>query len=289
MDYTLNVNGRLLSLQQPQVMGILNVTPDSFFEGSRKQTEREIAERAQQIVREGGAIIDVGGFSTRPGASIVSAEEEMERLRNTLTIIRREVADVVISVDTYRPEVARMVVEEFGAAIINDVSEGGITGIAGQPLEDERGDVPRMFSEVARLGVAYVLMSVQPTIQPMLQALSQEVDLLHSLGQKDIIIDPGFGFGKTLEQNYLLMDQLEMLHALQLPLLVGISRKSMIYRLLKTDPTRALNGTTALNTAALLKGAHILRVHDVAEAAECISIVQSIHIHRSFQSTQDYV
>lgn len=273
MDYTLNCNGRLLDLSTPQVMGILNVTPDSFYAGSRKQTEQEIAERAQQIISEGGTIIDVGGFSTRPGAQEVEETEEMERLRNALAIVRREVPDAIVSVDTYRPAVARMVVEEFSVAIINDVSEGGITGIVNTPLKQEKGSVPAMFKMVARLRVPYILMSVQPTMREMLLHFAREVDELRSMGQKDIILDPGFGFGKTLEQNYEVMRDMEQLRMMELPVLVGISRKSMIYRLLESDPSHALNGTTALNTIALLKGASILRVHDVREAVECVKIV----------------
>ena len=248
MDYTLNCNGRLLSLHTPQVMGILNVTPDSFYAGSRKQTEQEIRERIQQIQSEGGTIIDVGACSTRPGSEPVAEKEEMERLRFALGIIRGESSDAIVSVDTFRPDVARMAVEEYGVDIINDVSEGADT---------------KMFRMVARLGVAYILMSVQPTIKEMLLHFAQEVDELRALGQKDIILDPGFGFGKTLEQNYEVMHQMEQLSFMGLPVLVGISRKSMIYRVLGCEPADALNGTTVLNTMALQKGASILRVHDV--------------------------
>ena len=258
MDYTLNCNGRLLDLSTPQVMGILNVTPDSFFEGSRKQTEEEIVQRILQIQAEGGSIIDVGGCSTRPGAECATEAEEIERLRFALGIVRREAPDAVVSVDTFRPDVARMAVEEYGVALINDVSEGG---------------EEKMFRMVARLRVPYILMSVQPTMREMLLRFAREVDVLRSLGQKDIILDPGFGFGKTLEQNYEVMRDLEQLELMQLPVLVGISRKSMIYRLLESDPSHALNGTTPLNTIALLKGASILRVHDVREAVECVRIV----------------
>ena len=262
MDYTLNCNGRLLDLTTPQVMGILNVTPDSFYAESRKQTEAEIAQRTQQILTEGGSIIDVGGCSTRPASEPVADETEMERLRFALSIVRREAPEAVVSVDTFRPEVARMAVEEYGVAIVNDVSEGA----------DER-----MFRMVARLGVPYILMSVQPTMRDMLLGFAREVDQLRSLGQKDIILDPGFGFGKTLEQNYEVMSELEQLRMLSLPVLVGISRKSMIYRLLDSDPVHALNGTTALHAMALLKGASILRVHDVREAVECVKIVKHVN------------
>lgn len=268
MKYTINVRGRLLDLSVPQVMGILNATPDSFFAGSRRQTETEIAARASEIIEQGGTIIDVGAFSTRPGADEVSEKEETERLRRALAIVRREQPDAVLSVDTYRPAVARMCVEEFGADIINDVSEGGITGIVNTPIHEEES----MFETVARLRVAYILMSVKPDLYSMMKAFAAEVQQLRDLGMKDVILDPGFGFGKTLEQNYRIMDGMERLHELGLPLLVGISRKSMISRLLQTDASGALNGTTVLNTIALLKGTSILRVHDVRECVEAVKI-----------------
>ena len=273
MQYTINVRGRLLDLSQPMVMGILNATPDSFYSGSRKQTEAEIADRANHIIAEGGRIIDVGAFSTRPGgADEVSLEEETERLKRALAIVRREQPDAIVSVDTYRPLVARRCVEEFGADIINDVSEGGITGIVGKEIHEE-GD---MFETVAQLGVPNILMSVQPTLAKMMQNFAAEVQRLRDLGAKDIILDPGYGFGKTLEQNYKIMSEAERLLALELPVLVGVSRKSMIYRLVGGDPTTALNGTTVLHTVSLQKGASILRVHDVKEAFETIRIVQQL-------------
>ncbi|MGN0280941.1 MAG: dihydropteroate synthase [Prevotella sp.] len=272
MQYSINVGGRLMSLAHPQVMGILNVTPDSFFIGSRKQSEREIAERTNQIIAEGGSIIDIGAFSTRPGAPEVSEEEEMHRLRKGLEIVQREQPDAVLSVDTFRPDVARMAVEEYGVAMINDVSEGGLTGVVNTPLEKEEGPYPAIFRMVARLGVPYILMSVKPTVEDMLMAFSRETQQLRDLGVKDIILDPGFGFGKTLEQNYTLMAKMEQLNSLELPILVGVSRKSMIFKLLNSDPTEALNGTTVLHTIALQKGASILRVHDVKEAVETIKI-----------------
>ena len=275
MDYSINVQGRLMDLSEPQVMGILNVTPDSFFSGSRKQTEQEIAVRANQIISDGGTMIDVGAFSTRPGAAEVSEAEEMERLRFGLDIVRRELPYSVVSVDTFRPDVARMAVEEFGADIINDVSEGGRTGIANVPL-DQREGYPAIFRMVAQLRVPYILMSVQPTLREMLMAFSKEVQQLRDLGAKDIILDPGFGFGKTLEQNYQLMSQMERLQVMQLPLLVGVSRKSMIYKLLGNTANEALNGTTALHAIALMKGASILRVHDVREAVECVKIFNEL-------------
>lgn len=273
MQYTINVRGRLFDLSQPLVMGILNATPDSFYSGSRKQTEAEIADRANQIVAEGGRIIDVGAFSTRPGgADEVSLEEETERLKHALQIVRREQPDAIVSVDTYRPLVARRCVEEFGADIINDVSEGGITGIVGKEIHEE-GD---MFQTVAQLGVPYILMSVQPTLEKMMQNFAAEVQRLRDLGAKDIILDPGYGFGKTLAQNYEIMNRAERLLELDLPVLVGVSRKSMIYKLIGGDPTTALNGTTVLHTVSLQKGASILRVHDVKEAFEAIRIVQQL-------------
>ena len=266
-----------MDLGEPKVMGILNATPDSFYAGSRKQTEQEIAERANQIISEGGAIIDVGAFSTRPGAAEVSEAEEMERLRFALGIVRRECPNAVVSVDTFRPDVARMAVEEFGANIINDVSEGGLTGIVNQPLDQTNEVYPAIFRMVSQLRVPYILMSVQPTLRDMLLNFSKKVQQLRDLGVKDIILDPGFGFGKTLEQNYQLMGELEKLSVMELPLLVGISRKSMIYKLLGLTPDESLNGTTVLNTIALMKGASILRVHDVKEAVECIRMVKSLN------------
>jgi len=270
----INIRGRLVSTDKPMVMGILNVTPDSFFSGSRKQSEHEIAERANAIVSEGGNIIDVGAFSTRPGANEVSEQEEMARMRMGLEIVRRQQPNAIVSVDTYRPDVARMCVEEYGADIINDVSEGGITGIANVSLEPSESETPAIFRTVAELGVPYILMSVRNDIQTMLLNAAKEVSMLRHMGVKDIIFDPGFGFGKTLEENYEIMKDLEKLHVLQLPLLVGISRKSMISRLFGTDADHALNGTTALNTIALMKGAAILRVHDVKEAVETLKICE---------------
>lgn len=264
MKYTINVRGQLVDLSSPVVMGILNATPDSFYSGSRKQTETEIADRANQIIAEGGKIIDVGAFSTRPGAEVVSVEEETQRLKRALAIVRREQPDAIVSVDTYRPLVARQCVEEFGADIINDVSEGGLTGIVGQEIHEE-GD---MFETVTDLRVPYILMSVQPTLKKMMINFAAEVQRLRDLGAKDIILDPGYGFGKTLNQNYEILNEAERLQELELPILVGISRKSMIYRLIGGDPTTSLNGTTVLNTVSLMKGASILRVHDVKEAVE---------------------
>jgi dihydropteroate synthase len=280
VPYTVNVGGRLLDLGEPQVMGILNVTPDSFYASSRTFDERAIAARARQIADEGGTIIDVGAYSTRPGSSEVDEREEMTRLRRALLVVRSEVPDITVSIDTFRADVARMCVEEFGAAIINDVSGGD-------------GD-KRMFATVAQLGVPYILMHIAGTVDDMhssapltsqtdssvpymqgfMSFLTERIDRLHDLGQKDIIIDPGFGFGKSAEQNWQLMAYLDSLKVWELPLLVGVSRKSMIYRLLDTDADGALNGTAVCNTIALLKGASILRVHDVKQAVEAVKIVK---------------
>lgn len=275
INSTINVHGQLLSLATPQVMGILNVTPDSFFAGSRKQTELEIAQRANQIVAEGGTIIDVGAFSTRPGADEVSMEEEMARLRKALPIIRKEQPDVALSIDTFRPEVAQMAVEEYGADIINDVSEGGITGIVDTPLmQDNDDEYPAIFRMMGKLKVPYILMSVQKDVHDMLKGFSKEVQQLRDLGVKDIILDPGFGFGKTMEENFRLLHEMDKLQVMDLPLLVGVSRKRMIWKTLDITADEALNGTTVINTLALAKGANILRVHDVKAAVEATRLVR---------------
>lgn len=268
----INVNGSLLDLSIPQVMGILNVTPDSLYAGCRMQTEDDIARRARQILDEGATIIDIGAYSSRPNAEHITPKEEIDRLRTSLEIIRRNHHDAIISVDTFRAEVAEFCVEEYNVAIINDISAGEM---------DEN-----MFETVARLNVPYIMMHMQGTPQDMQEAphydnLIREVFLyfakktqqLHELGVKDIILDPGFGFGKTVEHNYELMAHLEDFRIFELPLLVGVSRKSMITRLLGISPAEALNGTTVLNTVSLLKGADILRVHDVKEAVEAVKII----------------
>ena len=272
ISYTLNIRGKLIDLATPKVMGILNCTPDSFYVGSRKQTEHDIAERANQIIQEGGTMIDVGAFSTRPGAKEVSEEEEMARLKAALQVVRREQPDAVVSVDTYRPNVARHCIEDWGADIINDVSEGGLTGIVNTPIHEAEN----MFDIIGQLKVPYILMSVKSNLHDMMISFADEVQQLRNRGVKDIILDPGFSFGKTLQQNYEIYNDMERLGTLQLPLLVGISRKTMIYKLVGGDPTTALNGTTVLNTAALLKGTGILRVHDVQEAVESVKIVSAI-------------
>ena len=271
MEYTLNCNGKLLALSTPQVMGILNATPDSFYAVSRSQTKPQIAERTHQILSEGASIIDVGACSTRPDSEPATEQEEMERLRVALAIVRREAPEAIISVDTYRPDVARMVVEEFGVDIINDV---------GAPANSKRliaNSQENMFRMVSRLRVPYIYMSRKSTMKEVLLDCAEVVDTLRSMGQKDIILDPGFGFGKTVNDNYQVMNELERMQMLNLPVLVGISRKSMIYKLMGTTPEDSLNGTTVLDTISLMKGANILRVHDVKEAVECVKIVQSLN------------
>ena len=275
LPYTINVGGKLMDLSEPQVMGILNITPDSFYSESRKNTEEEIAGRVNAILAEGGSIIDVGAYSSRPGADNISAEEEKDRLRGALQILRRTAPEAVVSVDTFRADVARMCVEEYGVQIINDISGGQLD--------------PQMFETVAALGVPYVLMHMKGNPQTMqqephyddlltemLQYFGSKVQRLHELGVKDIILDPGFGFAKTMDHNYELMNRLQDLSVLELPLLVGVSRKSMIYKLLDSTPEGALNGTSVLNTLALLKGASILRVHDVKAAVEVVQIVKKM-------------
>lgn len=277
----INVNGRLMDLSEPQVMGILNVTPDSFYAGSRMETEKDIINRLHQITSEGASILDIGAYSSRQDAEHISTEEEMNRLRTGLDLVRKHQPEAVVSVDTFRADVAKMCVEEFGAAMINDISAGQLDAA--------------MFGTIAQLGVPYIMMHMQGTPQnmqmnPHYDNLLKEVFLyfaervqkLRDLGVKDIIIDPGFGFGKTLEHNYELMNHLDEFRIFELPLLVGISRKSMIYKLLGTTPEEALNGTTVLNTLALMKGANILRVHDVKAAREAVTLVEKMKSCQAF-------
>ena len=275
MDYTINVSGRLIDLSHPQVMGILNVTPDSFFADSRKQTEEEIAKRAEQILEEGAAMIDVGAFSTRPGAAMVSEEEESARLHLALSVIRRNHPEAVLSVDTFRPTVAKRVIEEFGDCVINDV--GGLTAGPDGALADDPIRREEMFRLVSNMRVPYIYMTSAATLREVLLDFAEKAQQLRDLGQKDIILDPGFGFGKTTDQDYALMGELEKLQVMQLPILVGISRKSMIWRRLGITPAEALNGTTALHAVALLKGAKILRVHDVKAAVEAVKLIQTLN------------
>jgi dihydropteroate synthase len=302
---TINIRGKLLDLSQPQVMGILNVTPDSFYAGSRKQTEADIRQRVEEIVSEGGSMIDLGGYSTRPGASDVSPQEERQRLILGMKIVRETAPDIPVSIDTFRADIAKMAIEELGADIINDISGGALD--------------PQMFQTVSRMGVPYILMhnraeqSLSPNPSPVMGRgerlrpgelcseihpnghpsplrgrgwgrgseewienvflyFASKIQQLRDLGQKDIILDPGYGFAKTVEQNYQLLSHQEELSIFELPLLVGISRKSMIYRPLGITPEGALNGTSVLNTIALMKGATILRVHDVKEAVEVVQL-----------------
>lgn len=275
MTHTLNLRGRLLELREPQIMGILNVTPDSFYSDSRTPDEAHITDRVRQMMDEGADMIDIGGYSSRPGADDVTPEEEMDRLRRGLRIVRKLYPEVPVSVDTFRADVARMCIEEEGADIINDISGG---------MMDRQ-----MFRTVARLGVPYILMHMQGTPDTMQVAphydnlrrevmlyFAERIDRLCQMGAKDIMVDPGFGFGKTLEHNYELMNHLEDFAVFNLPLLVGISRKSMIYKLTGGTPQTSLNGTTVLNTISLVKGAHILRVHDVKAAAEAKQIYMAM-------------
>ena len=271
----INAKGKLMDLSQPKVMGILNVTPDSFYAESRIQTEKDIILRLKQIIDEGASIVDIGAYSSRPNAQHISSEEEMERLHSCLKLVNKEYPDAIVSIDTFRADIAKMCVEEYGAAIINDISAGNMD--------------KQMFTTIAQLGVPYIIMHMKGTPQNM-QAdphydnllkevfyyFSEKVSKLRDLGVKDIILDPGFGFGKTIEHNYQLMNHLEEFSTFELPLLVGISRKSMIYKLLETSPEEALNGTTAMNTISLLKGANILRVHDVKAAIEAVKIVEKM-------------
>ncbi len=272
----INVNGKLMDLNFPRVMGILNITPDSFYSESRQQSSESILKRARQIIEEGGDIIDIGAYSSRQDAEDVSAAEEMERLRRGLGIIRDNFPDAVLSVDTFRAEVADMCVKEFKVDIINDISAGEMDST--------------MFETIASLNVPYIIMHMKGTPQNMQKNphydniikevfyyFSEKIEKLHSLGVKDIILDPGFGFAKTIEHNYELMSSLEEFDIFGLPLLIGISRKSMIYKLLGTTPQDSLNGTTVLDTIALLKGANILRVHDVRQAVENIAIINKMH------------
>ena len=274
IPYTLNIRGHLLDLSEPRVMGILNVTPDSFYAPSRKQSDEDICRQVQAMLAEGADIIDVGAYSSRPGAQDILPQEEMDRLARALSLIRERHPNAIVSVDTFRADIARRCVEEYDVNLINDISGGSLD--------------PAMFETVASLGVPYVLMHMKGTPQTMQEApryahlmaevmryFAERVDRLHELGQKDIILDPGFGFAKTLEHNYELMHHLDELKVFELPLLVGISRKSMVYRLLDSTPDEALEGTTALNTIALQKGANILRVHDVRACRETIKIVKT--------------
>lgn len=271
----INFGGSLMDVSTPRVMGILNVTPDSFYSSSRTQTSKQIAERVEQLRNEGADIIDIGACSTRPGSEQPTIDEEMNRLQIGLKVVQDVWPEAILSVDTYRSKVAQMCVEEYGVAMVNDIAAG--------QMDEE------MFPTVARLGVPYVLMHMQGTPETMQQNphydnlfkeiclfFAERINRLRQLGVKDIILDPGFGFGKTLEQNYQLLANLHGMRFMELPILFGASRKSMTWKLLNVSPEEALNGTTALNTIALMKGANILRVHDVKEAREAIKIVEKL-------------
>ena len=274
-EKTININGSLLSLSTPLVMGILNVTPNSFYHNSRKQSDEDIVNRCRDILQDGGAIIDVGAQSTSPSSKFLSAKEEADRLMPALKLIRKEFPNAIISVDTFYADIAKESVEEHGANIINDISGGEID--------------KRMFNVVAELNVPYILMHMRGVpqtmqdmtnydnfIQDILYYFSEKRAKLSLLGVNDVIIDPGFGFSKSVAQNYELMAYLKYFHIFEEPILVGVSRKSMIYKLLGTTPEDSLNGTTVLNTVSLLSGANILRVHDVKEAVECVKLVSEL-------------
>lgn len=271
----INCRGRLLDLSTPVVMGIVNITPDSFYAESRCKNETEILKRVETVINEGGQIVDVGACSSRPGVVPISQEEEIERLFPALNLIRKHFPDIPISVDTFRAEVAQKSVNECEADIINDISGG--------EFDD------KMFDTIAKLNVPYILTHIQGNLQTMqdnpqykdligeiMLWFSQKVDLLRMKGVNDIIIDPGFGFGKTIEHNFTLIKNIEQFKFFELPILVGVSRKSMIYKFLDTTPEESLNGTTVLNTIVLFKGANILRVHDVKEAIECVTLIKKI-------------
>ena len=270
--YSMNLRGRLVEIDRPWVMGIVNVTPDSFYSGSRATDELTLVDRVRLLMAEGADVLDIGACSTRPGSQSVDVQGEMERLQWALGIIRREAPGVILSVDTYRADVARRCVVDWGVDIINDISGG--------TLDDA------MFKTVAQLRVPYVLMHMRGTPDTMssltdydnvtaevLEWMARRIDTMRQMGVADIIADPGFGFAKTVEQNFELLARLEAFHALNAPLLVGVSRKRMIYTPLGCGADHALNGTTVINTLALERGAHFLRVHDVREAVEAVKLV----------------
>ena len=272
---TINLGGRILDLAKPVVMGILNVTPDSFFDGGKYKTEKKILKRAEEILEQGGSIIDIGAVSTQPGTDGIPTKDEIERLLPAVKAVKKAFPNAFISIDTYRSWVALKVIEECGPCIVNDVSGGNF-------------DV-HMFDTVGKLGVPYILMHIQGTplkmqVNPVYEDIIRDISLfftdqvkkLTKAGVKDVIIDPGFGFGKTIEHNYELLNRLDSFKVFQLPLMVGVSRKSLIYKLLKNNPDEALNGTSIINTLALMGGTDILRVHDVQEAVEAIQILNMV-------------
>ena len=273
---SINIKGELIDLATPLVMGIVNVTPDSFYKGSRTESEKEIIRRVQQILNEGGSIIDIGGQSTRPTSTWLTAKEELARIEPALAVVQKEFPDAIVSIDTFYSEVAKIAVEKYGVAMINDISGGQLD--------------KAMFPTVAQLNMPYILMHMRGTPQTMQQLthydnlmeeiifyFSKKITHLNAIGVNDIIVDPGFGFSKTLQQNYELMAHMKYFHIFETPLLAGVSRKSMTYRLLGTDAEGSLNGTTVLNTYALQSGASILRVHDVKEAVDCVKLTQELN------------
>ncbi len=272
---TVNLDGRILDLSQPVVMGIINVTPDSFFDGGKYKTEKKVVKRAEEILEQGGTVIDIGAVSTKPGMEGISTKDEIDRLLPAVRAVKRAFPKAFISIDTYRSWVALKVIEECGPCMVNDVSGGNFDA--------------NMFDTIGKLGVPYVLMHMlgtplkmqdNPEYEDIIREISlfftDRVKKLTKAGVKDVIMDPGFGFGKTLDHNYELLNRLDSFKVFQLPLMVGVSRKSMIHKLLKSNPEEALNGTSVVNTLALMGGADILRVHDVREAVEAVQIMNRI-------------
>lgn len=272
---TINLNGRIIDLAQPVVMGIINVTPDSFFDGGKYKTEKKVLKRGEEILAQGGSIIDIGAVSTQPGKEGISTKDEIDRLLPAVKAIKKEFPEAAVSIDTYRSWVALKIIEDCGPCIVNDVTGGN--------FDDH------MFETIGKLGVPYILMHMlgtplkmqeSPEYEDIIRDISlfftERVKQLTKAGVKDVIIDPGFGFGKTLSHNYELLNRLDSFKVFQLPLLVGVSRKSMIYKLLATNPEEALNGTSVVNTLALMGGADILRVHDVQEAVEAVRIINMV-------------
>lgn len=272
---TINLGGRIIDLAQPVVMGIINVTPDSFFDGGKYKTEKKVLKRAEEIFAQGGSIIDIGAVSTQPGKEGISTKEEIDRLLPAVKAVKKEFPEAAVSIDTYRSWVALKIIEDCGPCIVNDVTGGN--------FDDH------MFETIGKLGVPYILMHMlgtplkmqeNPEYEDIIRDISmfftERVKQLTKAGVKDVIIDPGFGFGKTLDHNYELLNRLDSFKVFQLPLLVGVSRKSMIYKLLDTNPEEALNGTSVVNTLALMGGADILRVHDVREAVEAVRILNTV-------------
>jgi dihydropteroate synthase len=281
----INLRGSLMDLSVPKVMGVLNVTPDSFYDGGRYFQKEAILQQLSQLISEGADIIDIGGYSSRPGAEHIPAEEELRRIMPVLEVIRRDYPELILSVDTFRSEIARKVVEEFSVDIINDISAGEMD--------------KNMFETIARLNIPYVMMHMKGTPQDMkerahyddmmkeiMEYFSRKFDQLRQLGVKDIVIDPGFGFGKNIQHNFCLLNNLNQFKIFELPVLVGLSRKSMIYKTLNIEPDEALNGTTVLNTLALLNGADILRVHDVKQAREAITLVGKYQNPTNFKTNK---